>query len=87
MSTGSRNWRVASGLRWGDMGKRVMLIIPPLKEDSREGHQEGAQCSYGQSLSFGARLIRLSFHWVLSTEQPSNRLCDLYLFEPQLLNL
>lgn len=38
MGTGSRNWRVVFGFRWGDMGKRVMLIIFLLKEDFREGY-------------------------------------------------
>lgn len=55
---------VSSGVPWGKAHK--MLIILPLKEYSRKGYQEGAQCSGGQRLSFGVRPA--GFHQALSTD-------------------
>lgn len=42
LALGIRNWEAGFWPQWGGLGEKVMLFIPPVKEDSREGHQEGA---------------------------------------------
>lgn len=50
--------KLAPGLEWGGLGEKMMLFIPLVKEDFREGPQEGAWYSGGQRLSQSQRPTR-----------------------------